>query len=245
MRIVSLCPSTTETLVALGLGGSLAGVTRYCVHPREALEGVPRVGGTKNPDHTAIAALDPDLVLCNAEENREADVAALSARHRVVVSHPTRVADVPPLLRRLGALTGTAAAAEGWARAVEEKLASVRPAARPVRFAYLIWKGPWMAAAAGTYIDDLLATFGGANVFPRERGPWPRTDEEELATLAPELVVLPDEPYRFGEDDRSLLRGLLPGARVELVPGDDFCWHGVRTLRGLDAAGVLLRGTEP
>ena len=242
MRIVSLCPSTTESLVALGLGGSLAGVTRYCVHPREALEGIPRVGGTKDPDHAAIAALAPDLVLCNAEENREADVAALSARHRVDVSHPTRVADVPPLLRRLGALTGSESAAEGWARRVEERLAAARPAAHPVRFVYLIWKGPWMAAAAGTYISDLLETFGGVNVFPRERGPWPQTDEEELAALSPELVVLPDEPFRFAEKDRTFLRGLLPEARVELVSGDDFCWHGVRTLRGLEAVGALLCG---
>ncbi len=243
MRIVSLCPSTTESLVALGLGGSLAGVTRYCVHPHEALVGVPRVGGTKDPDHAAIAALTPDLVLCNAEENREADVAALAARHRVDVSHPTRVADVPPLLRHLGALTGSESAAEGWARRVEERLAAARPVAHPVRFAYLIWKGPWMAAATGTYISDLLETFGGVNVFPCERGPWPRTDEGELAALAPELVVLPDEPYRFAERDRALLRDVLPAARVELVSGDDFCWHGVRTLRGLEAAGELLNGS--
>ena len=245
MRIISLCPSTTETIVAFGLGGSLAGVTRYCVHPREALEGIPRVGGTKNPDLEAIAALEPDLVLCNAEENREADVAALAARHRVDVSHPTRVADVPPLLRHLGALTGSEPAAEGWARRLEEKLAAARPVARPVRFAYLIWKGPWMAAAGGTYISDLLETFGGVNVFPPERGPWPRTDEGELAALAPELVVLPDEPFRFAETDRALLTGLLPRARVELVSGDDFCWHGVRTLRGLEAAGTLLCGSAP
>jgi ABC-type Fe3+-hydroxamate transport system substrate-binding protein len=245
MRIVSLCPSTTESLVALGLGGSLAGVTRYCVHPREALEGIPRVGGTKDPDHAAIAALAPDLVLCNAEESRQADIATLAARHRVDVSHPTRVADVPPLLRHLGALTGSEPAAEGWARRVEERLSAARPAARTVRFVYLIWKGPWMAAAAGTYISDLVETFGGSNVFPRERGPWPRTDEEELAALAPELVVLPDEPFRFAEKDRALLSGLLPEARVELVSGDDFCWHGVRTLRGLEAAGALLCGRAP
>jgi iron complex transport system substrate-binding protein len=239
MRIVSLCPSTTESLVALGLAGSLAGVTRYCVHPREALAGIPRVGGTKNPDLAAIAAVEPDLVLANAEENREPDIAELSKRYRVDVSHPTRVADVPPMLLRLGALTGTEVAAEGWAHAVEERLAAARPG-RPVRFAYLIWKGPWMAAAAGTYISSLLETFGGVNVFPGETGPWPETSEEALVALAPELVVLPDEPYRFGEADAALWKGLLPPARVTLAPGEDFCWHGVRTLRGLDAAGALL-----
>ncbi len=240
MRIVSLCPSITESLVALGLGGSLVGVTRYCVHPREALAGVPRVGGTKNPDLAAIAALGPDLVFCNAEENRDADVAELSKGHRVDVSHPTRVADVPPLLRRLGELTGTGEVAERWAREVEEKLAAAR-AGRPVPFAYLIWKGPWMAAAAGTYISDLLETFGGVNVFPAADGPWPATGEVQLAALAPELLVLPDEPFPFGGADRALWKGILPAAQVSLVPGEDFCWHGVRTLRGLDAAGALLR----
>lgn len=239
MRIVSLCPSITESLVALGLGGSLAGVTRYCVHPREALRGVPHVGGTKNPDLEAIAALQPDLVLCNAEENRDADVAELSKGYRVDVSHPTRVADVPPLLRRLGELTGTGDVAEGWALAIEEKLTAAR-VGRLVRFAYLIWKGPWMAAAAGTYISDLLETFGGVNVFPAAGSPWPKTDEKQLAALAPELLVLPDEPFPFGDAERAHWQGILPSGRIALVPGEDFCWHGVRTLRGLDAAGALL-----
>lgn len=241
MRIVSLCPSITESLVALGLAGSLAGATRYCVHPREALAGIPRVGGTKDPDFEAIAALAPDLVFCNAEENRAADVARLSKAHAVDVSHPTRVADVPPLLRHLGERTGASEAAERWARSVEEKLAAAR-AGRTVRFTYLIWKGPWMAAAAGTYISDLLEAFGGANVFSRESGPWPRTDEKRLAELSPELLVLPDEPFRFGEADRATWRKVLPAARIELVRGEDFCWHGVRTLRGLDAAETLLAG---
>lgn len=239
MRIVSLCPSTTESLVALGLGGSLVGVTRYCVHPREALEGIARVGGTKNPDHEAIASLAPDLVFCNAEENRAPDVEALARRHRVDVSHPRRVADVPALLRRFGALTGAEGRAEALARAVEERLAAARPSG-PARFAYLVWKRPFLAAAGGTYISDLLETYGGVNVFPAGCGDWPETDEERLAALDPDLLVLPDEPYRFGEADRAEWAPRLPRARVELVSGDDFCWHGVRTLRGLGAAETLL-----
>ena len=240
MRIVSLCPSTTETLVAFGLAGSLAGVTRYCVRPREALEGIPRVGGTKDPDLAAIAALGPDLVLCDAVENRAQDVEDLSRSFRVDVSRPLRIADVPPFLRRLGELTGAGDEADRWARAVEERLAAAGGPKRPVRFAYLVWKGPWMAAAAGTYVDDLLGTFGGTNLFPASRGPWPVTSEEELASLSPELVVLPDEPFPFGEEERSSLAARFAGARVVLVPGDDFCWPGVRTLRGLDAARALL-----
>jgi ABC-type Fe3+-hydroxamate transport system substrate-binding protein len=101
-----------------------------------------------------------------------------------------------------------------------------------------------MAAAAGTYISDLLETFGGVNVFPARDGPWPKTDERSLVAMEPGLVVLPDEPFPFGEPDRAHWMGLLPAAQVVLVPGDDFCWHGVRTLRGLDAARTLLAETS-
>ena len=90
----------------MGLAGSLAGVTRYCVRPREELAGIPRVGGTKNPDLAAIRALAPDLVFCNAEENRRADVEALATELEVDLSHPRRAADVPPLLRRWGSAAG-------------------------------------------------------------------------------------------------------------------------------------------
>ena len=92
MRIVSLCPSITESLVALGLVESLAGVTRYCIHPRDALKGIPRVGGTKNPDLGAIRAAKPDLVFCNSEENRKEDIEALSDRSREVADTFTRIA---------------------------------------------------------------------------------------------------------------------------------------------------------
>ncbi|HEV8267164.1 MAG TPA: helical backbone metal receptor, partial [Thermoanaerobaculia bacterium] len=105
MRIVSLCPSITESLVALGLRDELFGITRYCIHPKADLRGIARVGGTKNPDLAAIRALAPDLVFMNAEENRAEDVEALRAEYDVDVSHPRRVSEVPALLRHFGERT--------------------------------------------------------------------------------------------------------------------------------------------
>ncbi len=243
MRLVSLCPSLTESLVALGAGGDLVGATRYCVHPREALAGVRRVGGTKNPDLAAIRLLAPDLVLANAEENREQDLAALARDLPVDVSHPRTVAEVPALLRRLGELTGRAEAGDAWARRVEERLAAVRARAwAPFRFVYLIWKEPWMAAVSGTYIADLIATFGGVDALGGTGGPYPRVTAEEVAASRPGWIFLPDEPYRFADGDREWWSRLVPACRVELVAGDDLCWHGVRTLRGLDLLERLLGG---
>src|SRR5713101_474065 len=114
MRLVSLCPSITESLVALGLGDELVGVTRYCVHPREKLAGIPRIGGTKNPDLDAIRAARPGLVFCNSEENRAEDIAALSKEFKVDVTHPRTVAEIPALLRHFGKETGKEETAEGF-----------------------------------------------------------------------------------------------------------------------------------
>src|SRR5674476_98509 len=90
----------------MGLADALRGVTRYCTHPKEALAGIPRVGGTKDPDLEAIRALRPDLVFCNSEENRGEDIELLGREFRVDVSHPRTVAEIPALLRHFGRLTG-------------------------------------------------------------------------------------------------------------------------------------------
>ena len=246
MRIVSLCPSVTESLVALGLAPQLVGVTRYCVHPREVTSRIRKVGGTKNPDLDGIRSLRPDLVFANAEENRREDVEALEREFVTDVSHPRRVADIPPLLRRFGRLTGTDERAGEIASKVEEGIARIergRPAPPAFRCLYLVWKNPWMIAGARTYIADLLRLAGGVLSFEEKESSgadYPVTDEETILGSDPDVLLLPDEPYRFSEGDAAFWRTRLPASsRVVLVPGDDWCWHGVRTLRGLAAAEAL------
>ena len=147
MRIVSLCPSVTESLVALGLAPQIVGVTRYCVHPREVTSRIRKVGGTKNPDLDGIRSLRPDLVFANAEENRREDVEALEREFVTDVSHPRRVADIPTLLRRFGRLTGTDERAGEIASNVERDLESAgnrrgMPTRASFRYVYLVWKRP-------------------------------------------------------------------------------------------------------
>jgi ABC-type Fe3+-hydroxamate transport system substrate-binding protein len=124
------------------------------------------------------------------------------------------------------------------------RLEGRRPSSQAFRGLYFVWKNPWMVAGSGTYIADLLRLAGGT--LSLEESPsgvpadYPVTPEEAVIASRPDVLILPDEPYRFREEDAAHWRLRLPASsRVVLVPGDDWCWHGVRTLRGLAAAEAL------
>lgn len=239
MRIVSLCPSITETLIGLGLRSELVGITRFCIHPAEVVAQIPKVGGTKTPDVEVIRQLRPDLIFMNAEENRKEDFLAL-AEFTIDATLPKTVGEVPALLRHLGALTGKSAEAEAEARGLEQaltELAEQRP--RPFRYAYLIWREPWMTVNRDTYVADLLAQAGGASVFADHPDRYPIISAEALQAAAPDLVLLPDEPFPFQEKHRAELAALLPDSSLRLVSGDDCSWHGIRSRRGVTLVGRL------
>jgi iron complex transport system substrate-binding protein len=245
MRVVSLCPSTTESLIAFGCKEHLIGVTRFCIHPADSVADLPKVGGTKTPDLEKIAAAEPDLVFMNEEENRREDHAWLAERFEVDVSYPKEPGDVPNMLRRWGRRMDAAEAAEAWASAIEAELANPPgPAARGTRFAYLIWRKPWMAAGPDTYIDALLRWAGGQNVFAGDDR-YPSFELDRLEALGPDRVLLSSEPFPFKEKHRPEVAAAVPSARVECIDGDDASWHGVRTLRGLRAAARAFGVARP
>ncbi|HEY3170570.1 MAG TPA: helical backbone metal receptor [Thermoanaerobaculia bacterium] len=243
-RIVSLCPSITETLVAIGGLSRLVAATRFCVRPQGLLWGLPRIGGTKNPDVRRILDLSPDLVFANEEENRREDVEALRAAGiDVDVSFPRRVADVPRAIRAWGKRLDTEAESEALASRIETELAILEeePAEGTFRYAYWIWRNPWMTVSDDTYVADLLRLAGGANVFGHAAERYPeRTPEESLAQGAA-VQLFPSEPYPFREEKHGEEVAQLFGNRSRrlFVAGDDLCWHGARTLDGLRAAQKL------
>lgn len=233
-RIVSLVPSLTELLFAIGAGDRIVGVTRFCEQPAAAVALLPKVGGTKNPDGNQILSLRPDLVIANAEENRHADVACLrTAGVRVFVTYPRRVAAVPALLRKLGRLCGCGARAEEMASELEEELAGQPPPVRRRVFCP-IWKNPWMSMNADTYAHDLLDHCGGENICGSQQQRYPVVSLEEIAAFDPEVVLLPDEPYRFSRRDRAELAPLsgttaLRSGAVYFIDGKALTWFGART----------------
>lgn len=240
-RIVSLVPSLTETLFALGCGERLVGVTRYCSEPADQVEGIERVGGTKNAAIERIVALAPDLVVLNEEENRRVDFEALEGRGLCIfVSFTHRASEVPGLLRRLGLLTGCGGTAEGLAAATERALADLaRPAAAPrPRVFCPIWKNPWMSFNRDTYNDDMLWRAGGENVCRDLPKRYPTVTLAQIAAREPEIILLPDEPYVFQAKDLAALQALrdtpaLRTGRVQFLDGKVLSWYGPRTATAL------------
>ncbi len=239
--VVSLVPSLTETLFAIGAGPRLIGRTEYCVEPAGEVARVPAFGGTKNPDLAGIVAARPALVVANHEENTPRAIAALrEAGIAVFVTYPRTVAEGIETVRLLGALAGgpAAARASSLAASLETTLTEVRArtAGRSARRVFCpIWKSPWMPFSADTYAHDLLAACGGANVFadgPRRYFP---VTLEEVAARRPALALLPDEPYAFGAADAAELEAALPGVPARLVSGRHLTWYGPAIGPGLVA----------
>ena len=253
-RIVSLVPSFTELAAALRLGRRLVGVTRFCTDPPEVVAPVRKVGGTKNPDIERIIGLAPDIVLANREENREEDVAALrEAGLAVYVGDVRSPADVRGEIERVAQLLGTVSLQQtrplDEALEEQEHLNRLRPR---VRAACLIWRNPYMAAGGDTYIGGLLRDAGGVNVFETHRSGerYPRITLAELIEAAPELLLLPSEPYRFGKRHRRelLAQHGIPAARAErvhLCDGQMITWWGVRTAPALHEIAALLDSARP
>lgn len=261
-RIVSLVPSDTETLFALGAGSKVVGRTRYCVEPAGAIEAVPSVGGTKDIDVDAVMALSPELVIANQEENSRANLEALAARGaRVFVAFPKRFADAIAHVARLAKLVGVSEEAKEILRA-GYALSSETPAqVAPVRVFVPIWRDPLMTFSEHTYAGDLLRMAGAENVFSDRlrqyplkadlglRSPlsadqvgnrdrrYPRITESELCLRAPELILLPDEPYEFSEADKAYFASLdVPAAasgKLHFVCGKDLFWPGSRSVQAL------------
>jgi ABC-type Fe3+-hydroxamate transport system substrate-binding protein len=243
MRIVSLVPSDTYSLVQLGVGERLVGRTRYCVEPASAVERIAAMGGTKNADVEAVIEAFPDLVLANREENTKKDLERIAqAGIAVYVSFPKRVADGLAHLGRLVRMLGIAddGKVKDLMRGFYEGLraAEARSGLTPVPTFFPIWMDPLMTIHGDTFISDVLRLAGAANVFAdrARRYPlgadlgqvaplapekiegrdtrYPRVPWEEVVARAPELVLLPDEPHDFSEADAVRFRALdIPAAK--------------------------------
>ena len=230
-RVVSIVPSLTEA-VAVTAPGLLVGATDWCTHPADL--DVTRVQGTKNPDVDSIVALRPDVVVANAEENRTPDLDALRAAGVAVWVTDVRTLDAAfGSLERMLAACGLAK--PDWLREAEAAWADADELSPRRRAVVPIWRRPWMAVGPDTFTGDVLARLGvdnalnGVPLDPHDR--YPRIALDDLPPV--DLVVLPDEPYRFTVDDGP---EAFPGVPAALVSGRHLTWYGPSLV---EAPGVL------
>ncbi len=235
-RVVSLVPSATETLYALGV--EPVGITRFC-DPWAHANGVPQViGGTKNPDLGAIVALAPDFVVMNDEENRVEDARALTGAGLTLHSmSPRSVTEVGLEVRTLASRVERAVpnpfGPDDWSDWLVSMLTP-----RWWDAFVAVWRRPWMSLAVDTYGASLLDLLGVGDIFADSLDRYPEVTLEEVAARAPSVVLLPSEPYEFGPRHVREVEAAVPGVPIELIDGRDLFWWGIRT----PAAAERLRG---
>lgn len=227
-RIVSLVPSQTELLYHWGLGDRVVGITKFCIHPEAWYRTKKRIGGTKTVQLDQVAALQPDLIIGNKEENSQGDIEALMALYPVWMSDIYTLDDALAMMFQLGDLLEVQPQAEQLVQQLTQDFATLSTR-QPRRIAYLIWRKPWMVAAANTFIDDLLQRVGWNNAFCHQTR-YPVITEAELQAAQPDVLFLSSEPYPFKEKHIAELQAICPKATIRLVDGELFSWYGSRLL---------------
>jgi ABC-type Fe3+-hydroxamate transport system substrate-binding protein len=228
-RIVSLVPSQTELLCYLGLGKELLGLTKFCIHPAGVQSTRLIVGGTKNLKLDKIASLQPDLIIGNKEENQQEQIEALIKDFPVWMSDIQNLDDALAMIHAIGQICDKQTEALQLQSSIQDQFAALHSWEQPLRTAYFIWRKPYMVAAGGTFINDLLQRAGFVNVFGNENR-YPKKTAADLLAANPEVILLSSEPYPFKDKHIKELQDICPQANIKLVDGELFSWYGNRLL---------------
>jgi len=240
-RIVSLVPSLTELLFALDLGHQVVGRTGFCIHPRDGVRSVPKVGGTKDVALDKVLALAPTHLIVNIDENRREtfDALAASVAH-VIVTHPLAPDDNLQLYRMFGAIFGRRGEAEALAAryvAARDALRDAISAVPEQKVLYLIWRKPWYTVARSTYVSTMLALAHWQTVPAISAPRYPTLADDAPAWREADRILLSTEPYAFKTKDTSALAATLAGrgcpVPVTLIDGEMTSWYGARAIAGL------------
>ncbi|QNF35858.1 ABC transporter substrate-binding protein [Adhaeribacter swui] len=225
-RIISLVPSQTELLFDLGLEDRVAGITKFCIHPAEQIKNKPKIGGTKNFNFEEIAALKPDMIIGNKEENYQVGILQLKENYTVWMSDISNLVEATEMIRQIGVITNTFKPAQ---KIIHQILTGFQDLNYPDKIpaAYFIWREPFMSVGQDTFIHQMLDLSGFANVFA-DYNRYPEITPEQLQAAQPAVILLSSEPYPFKEKHLPELKNLCPNALIKLVDGEMFSWYGSR-----------------
>ncbi|GAC1585505.1 MAG: helical backbone metal receptor [Ginsengibacter sp.] len=227
-RIVSVVPSQTELLASLGLDIEVLGITKFCIHPEGWRNSRAVIGVTKKLNIEKIRQLNPDIIIANKEENQKEDIELLNREFDIYMSDIKDLNSALMMITDVGRLTNKEEHAEDLIKKIRIRFEQLVPVKEKLSAAYLIWKKPYMVAGTDTFINSMLEACGFENTFHQSR--YPETTIEELAKIAPDLILLSSEPYPFGEKHITELSSVLKKAKILLVDGECFSWYGSRLM---------------
>lgn len=241
-RIVSLVPSLTELICDLGLAACLAGRTGFCIHPRDTLRRIPKIGGTKDVKIAAVRALAPTHLIADMDENRREQVEAMMAFvPQVVVVHPRTLDDNPGLYSLLGTIFHRdvqAAQLSAAFHAARAALAAVAATCPREAVLYPIWREPWMTVSRETYIASMLAAAGWDTLPAGSPVRFPVFEWNAQWLGLVDRVLLPSEPYAFTAKHLAEIVAL-SGKPVQRIDGEMVSWYGSRAIAGLRYLAAL------
>ena len=226
-RVISLVPSQTEFLYHIGMADRIVGQTVFCVHPADRFKQAVKVGGTKKVKFELIDELQPDLIICNKEENSIEIVETLSARYPVWVSDVRNTDDACNMMSMLGDILQAGAETEALLSGIRNSFSAAKLYHRHP-CVYLIWRNPFMAAGSDTFISHMLNKAGFVNLIQDKR--YPELSIEALQAINPPLLLLSSEPYPFAEKHVAEMQKLLPHSKIMIADGEMFSWYGSRLL---------------
>lgn len=243
-RIISLVPSQTELIAHLGLCQQIVGLTKFCVHPKGLKEEKMIVGGTKSVHFDRIASLEPDLILCNKEENTKEMVERLKNIAPVHTSDVRSLEDNYALIKQYGRLLDRKEAAAVCIQQIQKEAASLEEVVKGkprIKIGYFIWKDPYMVAGSDTFIDIMLSHIGLENVFQKYSGRYPVVELEQLKDV--DFLLLSSEPYPFTKQHQKDIEKST-GVLTKLVDGEYFSWYGSRLIEAFSYFAQLRKELE-
>lgn len=235
-RIISLVPSQTELLFELGLEDRIVGITKFCVHPFHFKSTKKIVGGTKKVHFEKIRLLEPDIIICNKEENTLEIVEKLKEICPVWVTDIRTIEDNFQMISDFGQLFNCRIEAQKWNDKMAFALADFKSfiSEKPIqKAAYFIWKEPYMAAGSDNYINEILQLNHFQNIYAG-KGRYPEVEIRKLRLEGdPDLVLLSSEPFPFKDEDAFEIGRYTHHAKTIFVDGEMFSWYGSRLLKAL------------
>ena len=239
LRIVSLVPSQTELLFDLGLENSIVGITKFCVHPNHFLKEKTKVGGTKNPSFDKIKALNPDIIICNKEENTKEIIEECSKICATWTTNIVTIEDNFKMIADFGQIFNIEVKVKILNEQISFALSDFGTfinERQSCKVAYFIWKKPFMVVGTNNYINEILRLNKFENVFENNTSAsnrYPEIELDELKKHDLDYVFLSSEPYPFSDKDKNDFDHFT-NAKIEIVDGEMFSWHGSRLLLALE-----------